>query len=135
GAGDDNNFPRSIQRGSLKTESINVESGDNTEQSFVSLPLGSEGLGVTIIGTGLIGGSLGLVLKDRALAKHVIAVDNKLENQQRALELSIADEVLPLKDAIAKSNLVVLAVPVDALHELLPTVLDEVEDQVVMDMG
>ncbi|GEO10851.1 prephenate dehydrogenase [Segetibacter aerophilus] len=92
-------------------------------------------LTVTIIGTGLIGGSLGLVLKDRGLAKHVIAVDNKPENQQRALELGIADEVLPIKEAIAKSDLIVLAVPVDALHSLLPAILDEVQDQVVMDMG
>jgi prephenate dehydrogenase len=92
-------------------------------------------LTVTIVGTGLIGGSLGLVLKDRGLAKHVIAVDNKPENQQRALELGIADEVLPIKEAIAKSDLIVLAVPVDALYSLLPAVLDEVQNQVVMDMG
>lgn len=90
---------------------------------------------VTIIGTGLIGGSLGLILKDKGLAKHVIAVDNKPENQQRALERGIADEVLPLKEAIDKSDLVVLAVPVDALHVLLPAVLDQVNEQVVMDMG
>jgi prephenate dehydrogenase len=90
---------------------------------------------VTIIGTGLIGGSFGLVMKDKGLATDIIGVDRKAENQQRALELGIADEVLPMKEAIAKSNLVVLAVPVDALHTLLPLVLDEVEDQVVMDMG
>lgn len=90
---------------------------------------------ITIIGTGLIGGSLGLVLKDKGLAKHIIAVDNNAENQQKTLKLGIADEVLPLKEAIAKSNLIVLAVPVDALYKLLPTVLDEVTNQVVMDMG
>jgi prephenate dehydrogenase len=90
---------------------------------------------VTIVGTGLIGGSFGLVLKDKGLAEDVIAVDLAPENQQRAVELGIADEVLPLKEAIAKSDLVVLAIPVDALHVLLPQVLDEVEEQVVMDMG
>jgi prephenate dehydrogenase len=90
---------------------------------------------VTIIGTGLIGGSLGLVLKEKGLVRHIIAVDNKPENQQKALELGIADEILPLKEAIVKSNLVVLAVPVDALYTLLPAVLNEVKNQVVMDMG
>lgn len=105
-----------------------------SSEGFPNSPLEAGGI-VTIIGTGLIGGSLGLVLKDKGLAKHVIAVDNKTENQQKALELGIADEVLPLKGAIAKSNFVVLAVPVDALYKLLPAVLDEVEDQVVMDMG
>lgn len=90
---------------------------------------------VTIVGTGLIGGSFGLVLKDKGLATHIIGVDKKVENQQRALALGIADEVLPLKEAVAKSKLVVLAVPVDAVHLLLPSVLDEVTNQIVMDMG
>lgn len=112
---------------------MNVKN-DTTKRVFVGSPSGAARI-VTIIGTGLIGGSLGLVLKDKVLAKHVIAVDSNAENQQRALELGIADEILPLKDAIAKSGLIVLAVPVNALHKLLPQVLDEVEDQVVMDMG
>lgn len=90
---------------------------------------------ITIIGTGLIGGSLGLVLKDKGLAKHIIGVDDKIENQQRALELGICDEVLPMNEAIAKSNLIVLAVPVDALFKLLPAVLNEINNQVVIDMG
>ncbi|MDB5246175.1 MAG: prephenate dehydrogenase [Segetibacter sp.] len=90
---------------------------------------------VTIIGTGLIGGSFGLVLKDKKLAEHIIGVDKSEVNQKRALELGLVDEVLPLKEAIAKSKLIVLAVPVDALFNLLPAVLDEVINQVVMDMG
>ncbi len=90
---------------------------------------------VTIVGTGLIGGSFGLVLKDKNLACKVIGVDNNKEHQKKALELGIVDEVLPLSEAIAKSRLIVLAVPVDALDKLLPAVLDEVENQVVMDMG
>ncbi len=100
-----------------------------------SSPLGAEGLGLTIIGTGLIGGSFALVLKDKGIATHIIGVDNNEENQKKALELGIVDEVLPLKQAIEKSRLIVLAVPADALQKLLPIVLDLVEPQVVMDMG
>lgn len=95
-----------------------------------------EDLGVvTVIGTGLIGGSLALVLKDKGLTSGVIGIDNNKEHQKKALQLGIIDEVLPLKEAIAKSKLIVLAVPVDALNKILPFVLDNVEDQVVMDMG
>jgi prephenate dehydrogenase len=93
------------------------------------------GLTVTIIGTGLIGGSFAYALKDKGLAAHVIGVDKSEEHQQKALELKIVDDVLPLDEAIAKSQLIVLAVPVDALQKLLPFVLDKVEKQVVMDMG
>ena len=99
------------------------------------LPEGENLGGVTIIGTGLIGGSLALVLKDKHLADKIIGVDSNKEHQRKALQLGIVDEVLPLKEAVAKSKLIVLAVPVDALNTILPAVLDEVEDQVVMDMS
>lgn len=105
----------------------------NAGNSFLSSPLGAGG--VTIVGTGLIGGSLALVLKDKSLATNIIGVDNNKEHQKKALQLGIVDEILPLKEAIAKSKLIVLAVPVDALNKLLPAVLDEVENQVVMDMS
>jgi len=45
------------------------------------------------------------------------------------------DKVLLLDDAIAQSDLIVLATPVDALTTLLPYVLDRVETQVVIDVG
>ena len=111
---------------------VNENFAAHTPSSNLSSAVGGV---VTIIGTGLIGGSFGLILKDKGLASHVIAVDNKPENQQKALELGIADEALPLEEAVKKSDLIVLAVPVDALYSLLPRILDEVENQVVVDMG
>src|SRR4051794_20157715 len=90
---------------------------------------------VTIIGIGLIGGSFALVLKDKGMATKIIGVDNNEEHRKKALELGIVDEVLSINEAIAKSQLIVLAVPVDALDKILPAVLDQVDDQVVMDMG
>lgn len=90
---------------------------------------------MAIVGIGLIGGSFALMLRDKGLASWVVGVDNNEEHQQRALELGLVNEVLPLDDALAKSNLVVLAIPVDASERLLPLILDEVTNQVVMDMG
>lgn len=90
---------------------------------------------VTIIGIGLIGGSLALALKEKGIAKHVIGVDNNLSHQQKALELGLVDEISELDEAIARSNFIVLAVPVNALINLLPQVLDKISDQVVMDVG
>jgi prephenate dehydrogenase len=111
---------------------MNQQNQENTGSSFLS---STHALSTTIIGTGLIGGSFALVLRDKGLATRIIGIDKNREYEQKALELGIVDEVLPLKEAIQKSKLIVLAVPVDALHKLLPAVLDEVEDQVVMDMG
>jgi prephenate dehydrogenase len=90
---------------------------------------------VTIIGTGLIGGSLALVLKDKGLADKIIGVDSNTDHEKKALDLGIVDEVLPLNEAIVKSKLVVLAVPVNALNNILPAVLNQIDNQVVMDMG
>ncbi|PZP51339.1 MAG: prephenate dehydrogenase [Pseudopedobacter saltans] len=88
-----------------------------------------------IIGLGLIGGSMALALKDKQLTSHVIGTDLSQENAQKALELGLVDEVLPLKEAVQKADLVVLAVPVNACVQLLPIILDEVDKQIVFDTG
>lgn len=92
-------------------------------------------LTVTIIGTGLIGGSIAIALREKKIAGRIIGVDASEAHRQKALQLNLVDEVLDLKDAIAVSQLVIIAVPVDASEELLPQVLDLVQTQVVMDVG
>jgi prephenate dehydrogenase len=90
---------------------------------------------VTIIGIGLIGGSLAMALKDKALADKIIGVDADPSHQEKALSLGLVDEVMELDEALVQSNLVVLAVPVDAVINLLPVVLDKIDKQVVLDVG
>lgn len=91
---------------------------------------------IGIIGVGLIGGSMALALKDKGFADEVIGVDNNPEHEKKALELGLVDKVLPLNEAIAQSNIIVLAIPVSACVQLLPKILDRVDDrQVVLDAG
>ncbi|HCT22981.1 MAG TPA: prephenate dehydrogenase [Chitinophagaceae bacterium] len=91
---------------------------------------------VTIIGTGLIGGSMAIALKAHGLADTIIGVDVSESHAARALELQLVDQILPLKEAVQAAKLVVMAVPVDAMNELLPQVLQAAnEQQVVMDVG
>jgi prephenate dehydrogenase len=90
---------------------------------------------VTVIGIGLIGGSFAMALKDRGIASKVIGVDADPGHQKKALELGLVDEVGDIEDAIATSDLVLLAMPVDALIEMLPGILESVDKQVVMDVG
>ena len=90
---------------------------------------------MTVVGLGLIGGSFALAAKTKGLASRVIGVDNNKDHQQQALDLGIADEILSLEEAIAKSDLIVLAVPVNAVTALLPSILDQVDKQVVIEMG
>ncbi|MGZ5255760.1 MAG: prephenate dehydrogenase, partial [Flavitalea sp.] len=90
---------------------------------------------VTVIGMGLIGGSLALAFKDRQIAATIIGVEANKAHADQALQNGLADEMTSLEDAILKADLVVLAVPVNALAALLPVVLDLVDQQVVMDVG
>ena len=97
--------------------------------------IGMKPKAVAVVGLGLIGGSLALRLKRDGLAGKVTGVDANPEHARIAVERGLVDEVLPLDEAVRNSAVVVLAIPVDRLVELLPTVLDLVENQVVIDLG
>lgn len=90
---------------------------------------------VTIVGLGLIGGSLALTLKQNGLAKTIVGVDANAVHAKKALALQLVDEVQPLEQAVVAAQLVIIATPVDATVRLLPTILDKVQHQVVMDVG
>lgn len=88
-----------------------------------------------VVGIGLIGGSMALALKEKGIAEKVIGVDNSDVHTTKALELNLVDEIGDLRMAVAACDLIILAVPVNAISGLLPQVLDLVEKQVVMDVG
>jgi prephenate dehydrogenase len=90
---------------------------------------------VAIVGIGLIGGSMALALKEKGFADWVIGVDSSPEHQIKAIDLKLVDEILPLSEALVKSDLIILAIPVNAAEKLLPSLLDQVHLQVVMDVG
>lgn len=90
---------------------------------------------VTIIGIGLIGGSLALSLKEKGIAASIIGVDKSPAHIQKALDLQLIDRADTLDNAVKVSDLVFLAIPVDAILEILPRVLDQVKEQVVVDLG
>jgi prephenate dehydrogenase len=69
---------------------------------------------VTIIGVGLIGGSLGMILRRKGLATRVIGVGRRVENLRMAVELGAIDRyVVDAKEGVRDADLVVLATPVD----------------------
>jgi len=90
---------------------------------------------ITIVGVGLIGGSLALQLHEKKISSRLIGVENNKLHAQKAIELELVDEVLPLDDAIKVADVIILATPVDAMVKLLPDVLDRVDNQIVVDLG
>ena len=94
-----------------------------------------QNLNVAVVGLGLIGGSLSMRMKELGLARRIVGVDANPEHRAKALELGLVDSMDELPDAVAGSDLVVLATPVDAMLSLLPRILDSVGDRVVIDLG
>ena len=90
---------------------------------------------VSVIGTGLIGGSLALTLKGNSFCNKVIGVDSNIDNAQVALQLQIVDKIDNLQNAVRNSDLIIIAVPVDVALSVLPAVLDLIDNQVVIDVG
>jgi prephenate dehydrogenase len=90
---------------------------------------------ITIVGVGLIGGSMALQMNNKGLAAGITGVENSASHAAKALELGLVDEILPLELAITQSEVVVLAIPVDQMMALLPRVMDLVDQQIVFDAG
>ncbi|MBI4400355.1 MAG: prephenate dehydrogenase/arogenate dehydrogenase family protein [Nitrospirae bacterium] len=75
---------------------------------------------VAIIGVGLIGGSLGMVLKRSALADLVLGIGRRVDNLKRAVELGAIDRyVSEAREGVRGADLVVLATPVDTYERHL----------------
>jgi prephenate dehydrogenase len=91
---------------------------------------------LTIVGLGLIGGSLAIDLRAQGVADEIIGVEENEKHRREARNRGLVDEILPLDEALKGSDLVILAIPVSAIVETLPHVLDRVSDETtVTDMG
>ncbi len=91
---------------------------------------------ISIIGTGLIGGSMALKLKEKGIAHFIYGIDNDQQHISKALELKIIDAGADLEQGVKNADVVIIAIPVDAARKILPGVLDLISDhQTVMDAG
>lgn len=89
-----------------------------------------------IIGLGLIGGSMGMDLRRSGLATALVGVDKDAAHGGRAVELGLVDAVLDLRDAVSDADLVITAIPVNAIKTVVISVLDNIGDNtIVVDTG
>lgn len=91
---------------------------------------------VSIIGLGLIGGSLAISIREKELAKRIIGVDNSIKNAEDALAIRLVDEITNIETAVPLADLIIIAVPVDQTKLILPKVLDSINNNsTVIDVG
>ena len=91
---------------------------------------------VTIIGTGLLGGSLARDLRAQGLANKIIGVCRSESTAKSALAQGVADEVLPAEQAVANADLIVLATPMQAMVPLLQGLMAHIPNKaIITDVG
>lgn len=92
-------------------------------------------MNIAIVGVGLIGGSVAIRLKETKFCSKIIGVDKSEKNLDKAKQIGFIDEVMTLEEAIKTCKVLMLTIPVDAILQVVPQILDQVTDQVVIDMG
>lgn len=92
---------------------------------------------VALVGVGLIGGSLGLAIKKRRLARSVIGIARREETIKKALRKGAIDKgTLNLKEGVSEAQLVILCGPISTIVNQLKTIGKYVGTQtLVIDVG
>lgn len=92
---------------------------------------------VTIIGLGLIGGSLGQAIKKQRLAKKIIGVSRKASTIRKAKAIGAVDVATrDIKKGVKDSDLIILTAPVLTITKLAKSISGHLKDgAVVTDTG
>ncbi len=92
---------------------------------------------ITIIGVGLLGGSLGLALRAAGFTGKLVGVGRRQESLDEALRFRCIDEATcDLAEGVSRADMVVLATPVGAYKRLCRTIAPALPDgAVVTDVG
>jgi prephenate dehydrogenase len=89
---------------------------------------------IGIVGLGLMGGSFGLALKCAMDDINIVGYDHNKEHCRQALELKLVDEIVSF-DELKKSDVIILAIPVDAIIKTFDSLKDIDENTTLIDLG
>ncbi len=92
---------------------------------------------ITIVGAGLIGGSLALALKKAGVCKHIIATSRNEAHLQEAVDLGVVDAYeLDIAKAVKGSELVFISTPIGSMATIFDAIKGVVgEDTIITDAG
>ncbi len=89
---------------------------------------------VGIVGLGLMGGSLGLALKESGICSAIIGDDLNQVHRRQALALGLVDECLDM-NGILECDVIFLCTPVNAIVEIIKNIKSLKPNQMVIDFG
>ena len=92
---------------------------------------------ITIIGPGLIGASLGLILKKKKIAKKIVGIDVSKKNIKDAINNKSIDEGrLKVDEKIRRSNVIFICTPVSFIDSITNQIFPYLSDNsIVSDVG
>lgn len=89
-----------------------------------------------IIGTGLIGGSLGLDLKKKHLVGQITGLSRRKKNAYLSMRIGAIDRASTSLDAVKHADLVILATPIEAIIDIGLKIAKKIKkDCIVIDVG
>ncbi len=92
---------------------------------------------LTIIGVGLIGGSLARVLRDKGYCRSVVGCSRNVEHLQKAVDIGVIDRfTTDIAEAVRGADMVLLAVPLGAMENCMRAMVGSLaDDAVITDAG
>ena len=91
---------------------------------------------ITIVGLGLIGGSLAIDLRKSKFATELVGVDSSEKHADQALKIGLIDRIENLEKGLENSDIIIIAIPVDKEVAILANVLDTINNNTtVIDMS
>jgi len=92
---------------------------------------------LALIGCGLMGGSFALALREAGLVQTIVGFSASEKTRQRAVELKVIDQACAsIAQAVQGADLVLLAVPVGAMHSSFAAMRDVLQaNTLLMDVG
>jgi prephenate dehydrogenase len=92
---------------------------------------------LALIGCGLMGGSFALALREAGLVQTIVGFSASDTTRQRAVELKVIDQACAsVAEAVQGADLVLLAVPVGAMHSSFAAMRDVLQSNtLLMDVG
>lgn len=89
---------------------------------------------VAIIGLGLMGGSLAMAIRKLPMITSIVGFDHNKEHEEEALALKLVDKIVSF-DELKQADIIILAIPVDAIIACLKELEGVSEKTTIIDLG
>lgn len=87
-----------------------------------------------IVGLGLMGGSFAKVVKKYNISNEIYGYDLNEQHQKEALKLNLVDKIVNI-DELLQCDVIILAIPVDAIISFLPNLKGCPNNTTIIDFG